>query len=269
MAFIMSDVQATSFLKATGDNTPSWYLDPLVAVQKREEHQEWIRAAVGRRPCITVLKTDLFEDAYGEDRIFHDLFPGMRLGMGIDINPRTVSTAVGRSAGAFQGFVCDVRRLALPGAKVDVVISTSTLDHFEGKQDIADSLDELSRVVRPEGILIVTLDNPRNPFYFILKWLSRRGWTPFFLGVTLSMAELEGMLMERGFHIEKKGYLIHNPRVLSTALFLCLRRLLGRQADIPVRWLLRAFRSLGDLPSQSFTGCFLAVSAVKQARTEK
>ena len=89
------------------------------------------------------------------------------------------------------------------------------------------------------------------------------------LGATLSMAELEGMLVERGFHVEKRGYLIHNPRVLSTALFLGLRRLLGRRADTPIRWLLRAFMSLGSLPTQSFTGCFLAVSAVKHARTEE
>jgi SAM-dependent methyltransferase len=216
-----------------------------------------------------VLKTDLFEDAYGDDWIFHDLFPDMRLGMGIDINAETVSAAVRRSAGPFEGFACDVRRVALPDASVDVVVSTSTLDHLESKRDIADSLDELSRVVRPEGIVIVTLDNPRNPFYFILKWLTRRGWTAFSLGATLSMAELEGMLAERGFYVEKKGYLIHNPRVLSTALFLGLRRLLGKHANIPIRWLLRAFMSLGSLPSQSLTGCFLAVSAIKHSRAEE
>jgi SAM-dependent methyltransferase len=266
---MMTGMRPTFFRKAAGDDTPSWYLDPLVAVQKRQVHQEWIRAAVGRRPCVTVLKTDLFEDAYGDDRIFHDLFPDMRLGMGFDINAETVSRAVRRSAGAFEGFVCDVRRVALPDARVDVVVSTSTLDHLESKRDIADSLDELSRVVRPEGIVIVTLDNPRNPFYFILKRLSRRGWTPFSLGATLSMAELEGMLVERGFHVEKRGYLIHNPRLLSTALFLGLRRVLGRHANPLIRWLLRAFMWLGRLPSQSFTGCFLAVSAVKRARAEE
>jgi len=269
MGCMMAGMRPTLFRKAAGDDTPSWYLDPLVALQKRQVHQEWIRAAVGRRPCVTVLKTDLFEDAYGDDRIFHDLFPDMRLGIGFDINAATVSTAVHRGAGAFEGFVCDVRRMALPDASVDVVVSTSTLDHLESKRDIADSLDELSRVVRPEGIVIVTLDNPRNPLYFSLKWLSRCGWTAFPLGATVSMAELEGMLAERGFHVEKRGYLIHNPRVLSTALFLGLRRLLGRHASTPIRWLLRAFMSLGSLPLQSFTGCFLAVSAVKHAKTEE
>ena len=265
MASILLRVRATSFREATGDDAPSWYLDPLVAVQKRQVHQEWIRAAVGGRPGITVLKTDVFEEAYGDDRIFHDLFPDMRLGIGIDIDAKTVNAAVRRGAGAFEAFVCDVRRMALPDASVDVVVSPSTLDHFDSKRDIANSLDEISRVVRPGGIVIVTLDNPRNPLYLILKWLTRLGWTTFSLGATLSMAELEGMLVERGFHVEKRGYLIHNPRVLSTALFLGLRTVLGRHADTPIRWLLRAFASLGSLPSQSFTGCFLAVGAVKRA----
>ena len=266
---IMLSVGATSFRKVAGDDRPSWYLDPLVAAQKRRVHQEWIRAAVGQRPCGTVLKTDLFEDAYGDDWIFCDLFRDMRLAVGFDIDSKTVSAALRRNAGAFEGIVCDVRHVAVADARVDVVVSTSTLDHLESKRDIAASLDELGRAVRPEGIVIVTLDNPRNVFYFILKWLSRRGWTPFPLGATLSMAELEAMLVERSFRIEKRGYLIHNPRLLSTALFLGLRRLLGRQADTPIRWLLRAFNLLGSFPSQSFTGCFLAVSAVKQARTEE
>ena len=245
--------------------TPSWYLDPLAAAQKRAVHQQWIRAAVRGRKCETVLKTDLFEDAYGDDRIFHDLFPAMRRAIGIDVHAATVSAAVRRGGGTFTGMVCDVRRLALPDASVDVVVSTSTLDHFEDQAEIAVSLDELSRVVRPGGMAIVTLDNPRNPFYLLLKFLTRRGWTPFSLGATLSLAELEGLLAARGFVVEQRGFLIHNPRLLSTLLLLGLRRCLGRCADRPVGWFLSAFALLGELPTRSFTGCFLAVSAVKQA----
>jgi SAM-dependent methyltransferase len=251
------------------ESQASWYLDPLVALQKRQVHQEWIRAAVGDRPCATVLKTDLFEEAYGEDRIFHDLFPGMRLSIGIDINPATVRSAVRRHAGVFKGIVCDVRRLALPDASADVVISPSTLDHFDRKRDIAVSLDELNRVVKPGGILIVTLDNPRNPFYFLLKLFSWSRWAPFSLGATLSMPELVGMLVERGFQVENKGYLIHNPRGLSTLLFLGLRRILGQRAGAPIRWLLQCFALFGKLTTRSLTGCFFAISAVKPARTKR
>jgi len=261
-------VFATAVPKATQEEAPSWYLDPLVAAQKREVHQNWIRAAVGRRPDATVLKTDLFEEANGEDRIFHDLFPNMRLGVGLDINARTVTNAVRHGRGAFEGMTCDVRRLALPDESVDVVISTSTLDHFDDKQEIVLSLQEMGRVVRPGGIMIVTLDNPGNPFYYILKWITQRGWTPFSLGATLSMAELEEILIEQGFVVEKTGYLIHNPRLLSTGLFVALRRLLRRHADAPIRMLLHAFSSLGSLPSRCLTGCFVAVSAVKPACVE-
>jgi SAM-dependent methyltransferase len=267
----MSLVGSASF---PGNDKPSWYLDPLVAVQKRQVHQEWIRMAGGCRTYGNVLKTDLFEDAYGDDRVFHDLFPGTGLRIGIDANAETVRRAVRLGAGAFEGFVCDVRHLALPDASIDLVVSTSTLDHFKGKRDIADSFDELNRVTRPGATVIVTLDNPRNPFYFILRWfirhiLSRGVWATFHLGATLSMTELEEMLVERGFHVDKKGYLIHNPRGLSTLLFLGSRRLLGRHADAPIRMFLRCFMLLGRLPTRSFTGCFLAVSAVKHLRIEE
>ncbi len=246
------------------ERPPSWYLDPLVALQKRQVHQEWIRAAVGSQRCLTVLKTDLFEEANGDDRIFHDLFPEMRFGVGIDIDAETVRRGVRRGCGAFTGFTCDVRQVAVLDETFDVVLSTSTLDHFDNKRDIAVALDELRRVLRPEGTLIVTLDNPSNPLYSLLKFLTRRGWTGFSLGATLSMDELERMLVDRGFHLERRGYLIHNPRVLSTALFLGLRRVMGKRADSPIRWLLTAFALLRGLPTQAFTGCFLAISAVKQ-----
>ena len=58
-------------------------------------------------------------------------------------------------------------------------------------------------------------------------------------------------------------HLIHNPRVLSTALFLALRRLLGSRADRPVALLLRVCGLLDRLPTRGFTSCFVAACAIK------
>jgi SAM-dependent methyltransferase len=243
---------------------PSWYLDPLVAEQKRKVHQEWIRASTGNRSRRVVLKTDLFEEANGADRVFDDLFSDMRLAIGMDLDHRTALAATRRHSPAFQTVVCDVRRLPFRLASLDLVVSPSTLDHFESAQGIADSLDELARVLRPGGVLLISLDNPRNPLYHLLRWLSRRGWTPYLLGQTLSLRSLTGMLSERGFRIEGTRYLIHNPRGISTALFLGLRKLFGRFASAPIHGLLGVCALLGVLPSRSLTGCFLAVSAIRQ-----
>jgi hypothetical protein len=58
-------------------------------------------------------------------------------------------------------------------------------------------------------------------------------------------------------------YLIHNPRLLSTLLFLGIRKMLGRFADMPVRALLACFAALDKLPTRSSTGCFVAAFAEK------
>lgn len=47
----------------------------------------------------------------------------------------------------------------------DLVVSTSTLDHFTCREDLVTSLEEISRVLRPGGLLILTLDNPLNLLY--------------------------------------------------------------------------------------------------------
>ena len=244
-------------------DSPSWYLDPLVAEQKREIHQRWLRGAIASQPRGVVLKTDLFEEAWGADRIFNDLFPDTCLAVGIDLNGQTALAAHRRNAPAFQSVVCDVRRLALRSASLDVVVSTSTLDHFESLEDIGRSLDEMTRVLRRGGVLLITLDNPRNPAYHLLRWMSSRGWMPFQLGETVSLPVLERMLIERGMRIQTTAYLIHNPRGISTVLFLALRKVLGRFASVPIRALLGAFAVAGKLPLRSFTGCFQAVGAVK------
>jgi hypothetical protein len=57
--------------------------------------------------------------------------------------------------------------------------------------------------------------------------------------------------------------LIHNPRIVSTVLFLALRRLLRDRADLAIRGLLAAFEVLERLPTRGLTACFLATCAVR------
>ncbi|MBK9165901.1 MAG: hypothetical protein IPM24_00385 [Bryobacterales bacterium] len=57
----------------------------------------------------------------------------------------------------------------------------------------------------------------------------------------------------------------HNPRAISTALFLMLARLLGARADRMIGGLLSAFSQLDRLPTRRLTACFQAVAARKPA----
>jgi len=120
-------------------------------------------------------------------------------------------------------------------------------------------------LLRPGGLLIVTLDNLENPLYRPLRWASRRGWTPFSLCYTVSMKGLTRALTGIGLEVTHTELLLHNPRGVTTLLCLALRKLLGRRADLPVRALLGAFSLLGRLPSRRWTACFIAACARRPA----
>ncbi|MEO7649451.1 MAG: class I SAM-dependent methyltransferase [Bryobacteraceae bacterium] len=232
--------------QVSDQSEPSWYLDPLVAGQKRREHQNLIRRWVTDAPG-TLLKTDLFEEAYGADHILFDLFPQARSVIGIDIAWSTVRRAKRNCSLAQAGFfVADVRRLALSDGSVDLIISNSTLDHFHTAAEFRQALQELTRVLRPGGQIIVTMDNPFNPLYWPLRWLSRLPNAPFPLGYITSLKGLLRSLTECGLAVTAAEPLIYNPRLVSTALFLALRKTLGTQADAPIRFLLRVFALRGS-----------------------
>jgi hypothetical protein len=72
-------------------------------------------------------------------------------------------------------------------------------------------------------------------------------------------------LQALGLRVLGSDYLIHNPRMFSTALFLVLRKVLGRYADRPIAFLLRAFNQLGKLPTRAITACFSVVCVQKTA----
>jgi len=242
---------------------PSWYLDPLVALQKRRVHQELIRRWVGVSPRGVVFKTDLFEDAWGLDAIVFDLFDRTDTLIGTDIAENTVATAVRAAPETLRGFVCDLLRLPVAPGAVDLVLSTSTLDHFATRREFEQALSELAAAVRTGGHVVITLDNRHNPAWPILRLASRAGLMPFRLGYSPSLRALQREMQRLGFEILDTAWLIHNPRLLSTALFTLIRRTLPRRADALISALLGAFRLLERLPTRGFSACFYAVYARK------
>jgi SAM-dependent methyltransferase len=254
-------------MRAQQPGQPNWYLDPLAAAQKRAVHLEWIARNVPPGLRIqAVLKTDLFEEAYGHDELLFSLPLDASLKMGCDVSAATVARAANRASGRACQFInADVRRLPLADECVDVVLSNSTLDHFDTEQEIEKSLRELARVLRPGGFLLVTLDNPRNPMFFLLR--AAVGWTglSFRLGKTVPLRRLLRILDRAGLEVQSTDWLIHNPRIVSTLLFLMLRRLFGRRAGPAIQWLLAGFSKFDKLPTRGFTGVFIAACARKPA----
>ncbi|MEW6489968.1 MAG: methyltransferase domain-containing protein [Thermodesulfobacteriota bacterium] len=222
----------------------------------------WPEGPVGR-----VLKTDLFDEAFGEGAAPF-LEGRARSWVGIDVAGTVVRCA--REAHPGLGAVgADVRSLPFSHGAFDLVVSPSTLDHFETREEISASLRELGRVLRIGGVLLLTLDNPRNPVLVARRLLPfgllrRLGLVPYQTGATLGPGELERVLQAAGFQLRHLGAVLHCPRAPAVAL----ARLLERRGSPAARErFLRGlawFEGLSRYPTRFLTGHFVAALAVKR-----
>jgi SAM-dependent methyltransferase len=227
-----------SFLRAYGDAV------------NRALLERWLPAGKVRR----VLKTDLFEEAVGEGLTPFLATRSARVDA-IDVSEALAAAARSRhpEINALRG---DVRALPYEDAAFDVVVSTSTLDHFESVRDIATALSELRRVLAHGGVLIVSLDNLANPLVALrnalpFTWLNSIGLVPYYVGASCTPGDLRRLLVEAGFDVQTTTAVMHVPRVAVLAL--------GRGARE-----LMALEALERFPTRFVTGQFVAARAVKR-----
>jgi SAM-dependent methyltransferase len=213
------------------------------------------------------LKTDLFDEAVGEGLVFQLARPAA-LPLGID-SSLAVTRAAANADESLRPSVADLRHLPFRDGSIDLVLSNSTLDHFESVREIEVSLRELARVVSRDGQLILTLDNPSNPLIRLrnrlpLSWLRRTGLVPYFVGATLGLRELETALQRVGFEVRRTGFLMHCPRVLAVP---AAARLRDAPEATRLRFLRRLMRweAMSSWPSARFSGHYVAVSAVRRS----
>jgi ubiquinone/menaquinone biosynthesis C-methylase UbiE len=219
-------------------------------------------------PGSLVLKTDLFEEARGEDHPLRRIAGRGWQPMGIDVGSRIVAAA--RERGALAGgpgpVVTDVRRLALADGSIPAIFCNSTLDHFHVARDIDVALRELVRVLAPGGELILTFDNPRNPVVWLRNTLPRRvtdllGITNYHVGPTLSLRAARRRLRAIGLAIRESGTLMHSLRYRALPR---LRRL-ERDGEDPAAELesLYAAERRSRWPTAQLTGHFIFLVAHK------
>jgi SAM-dependent methyltransferase len=215
-----------------------------------------------------ILKTDLFDEAL-TDGLRPFLAARSQAFVGIDLALVTIRAARSRSPGLLSS-ASDVRQLALREGCFDVVVSNSTLDHFETFDQVLPSLRELHRVLRPGGRLILTMDNRANPAVAIrnlvpFSILNRTGLVPYYVGASCGPRRLRSLLDQAGFDVLETTALMHSPRVLVVAGAAMLERYGSPRLRERVLRQLVKFERLGRWPTRYLTGYFVAVRAVRRA----
>ena len=173
-----------------------------------------------------ILKTDLYEEALEPDHLLFNLAKTNGRVWGMDISPQLAEMARQKALQRrvhLNLCVADVRRLAFKDNKFDLIISTSTLDHFP---EIDVALEELYRVLKPKGVIILTLHNKTNlPVYFMYKLMKLFRKYPFgYAEGTYSLWKSRQLMRSAGFSIEDSSAVIHVPPLLPTIINEVYRR---------------------------------------------
>jgi len=214
----------------------------------------------------TLLKTDLFDEAVG-DGLYPRLTGKARTIVGMDVAAATLEAARARYRG-LCAVGADVRRLPFSDGAFEVVVSNSTLDHFDSQDDIVAGLRELYRVLRHEGRLVLTLDNPANPIVALrnalpFSLLHCLGLVPYRVGATCGPRRLACLLQQTGFELRQVTAVMHCPRVIAVAVARLVKRLGTTRSQERFLRVLMSFERMGNWPTRFQTGHFVAVLAVK------
>lgn len=245
----------------------------LLDEHKKKTHLALVTRWADVTNSVRILKTDLFEEAFGPDQFLFDLAQVNSNIIGIDVSNEVVDQAKRQAkhhgVDASRYLCSDVRHVPLQENSIDLIISDSTLDHFSSETDIVIALKELRRVLRVGGTLILTIDNKNNltypPYIFTRLWM-RLGLAPYFIGKTLSPGKLRHTLEEIGFSVEESTAIFHypHPDALVRWLERSLRKLGRGKFDNAIRKGLALLDKLEGKRSKYLTGRYIAVKAVKR-----
>ncbi len=223
----------------------------------------WLPAGRVKR----LLKTDLFDEAFS-DGIYPLLRSRAHCVVGMDLSALSLTAAVLRHTG-LQATWADVRHLPFADGAFDVIVSNSTLDHFESLDEMVASLYELCRVLRAGGQLLLTLDNLANPVIALrnslpFPLLNYLGLVPYYVGATCGPRRLQRILRQVGLEVLEVSAVMHCPRMLAVAMAHMLERHAELETQRRFLRFLMAFEHLSRWPTRFLTGHFVAVRAMRR-----
>jgi len=230
-----------------------------IALYKKKVHLDlvyrWALPGAYKR----LLKTDLFEEAFGKDSLLEELSTSYGQAIGIDISGEVVA----RAKGNFPHnplLVSDVRHLPFKDRSFDLIVSNSTLDHLR-LGTFSSAIRELWRILQRGGCLILTLDSRHNPPHLLSHTLRNR-MGRFHVERCYSMGETVGLLEGCGFHVLDHTVIYHIPPGIN---FLAkhLQSIMGNMIQRLMECFLHLSRVFDALPTRYLTGRYIAIKVLK------
>jgi SAM-dependent methyltransferase len=211
-----------------------------------------------------LLKTDLFDEALGQG--LYPLF-AWRIAhvVGVDLAHPILKTAAWRYP-KLLATGADVRQLPLADSVFDLIISNSTLDHFDSLADLAASLRELQRVLQRGGYIMLNIDNRANPIIRLrnslpFRLLNKLCLVPYHLGATCGPRRLRGILVGLGFEVLESTAVLHCSRILAVKLAHILEKRTNCAIQQGFLRQLMSFEQLAHWATRFLTGCYVPVLA--------
>lgn len=246
-------------------NIQNYPLEENIAQYKRDEHlrllKKWDIDVEGK----TILKTDLFEEAFGKDGFLFQLSESHNTILGMDISYEVVRKARLRNASmrdSDQLVVSDIKAAAFKENSFDLVISNSTLDHLP-KQDVSFALQEIRRILKPNGILVLTLDNKQNPLY-LLGYRIQQIFkiNRFYLAGCYSAKEAIRLAEVNNFVVQALTTIVHIPTPFNK-IALLWEKINRRSHDKIIQYFLKLFLKTGNKKMPISSGWFIALKLMK------
>lgn len=230
-------------------------------------NQQFLRFHLPTQPARWLLKTDAFDETVSEG-VVGTLAQSAEQIVACDVAPYTLHAAKSAHA-ALEVVAADVRHLPFVSDKFDVVVSLSTLDHFQSLHELEAGLRELQRVSRPGGLLLLTIDNGANPVVALRNalpagWRAKSGLVPYHVGATCGPHALVQMLDRSGFDVKRVGAIQHAPRIAAIAAAWAVQRFAPQPVETLLLRALRVCERLARLPSRFLTGYFISVVAARR-----
>jgi len=242
------------------------HIDAILGKYKSDEFRSIVIKWIGSLRNKKVFKTDLREEAYGEDEILFSL-PGKNLNIfAVDIAEETTRKAylIQKEKGLTQNYItADVRGLPFRNNVFDIILSSSTLDHFTSEDDFLKSIFELKRVMKPGGSLIITINNRCNYNFYLTLKLEKLLSLKSYPVQSYSPNKLRKIFKAVGLHIQEDEAIVHIISPMNSVLLLLRRFIDKEKVDKMAKSCVSFARWLGRKKTKLLTGWFIALKCVK------